>query len=117
MFAGACPQSPDSVVLLWMARCDVSEPNAVQAHIIWQQSGCELTPDHVLEMLKFLGHQHGDVRLACADALAVGLLVSLCRCHCRADNRQMCSRVVESLAQGGTALTDPRGLDHLSELP
>ncbi|KAK9857624.1 hypothetical protein WJX84_011127, partial [Apatococcus fuscideae] len=72
--AGACPASPDSVVLLWMARCDVSEPNAVQAHIIWEQSGCEMTPDYVMAILKYLGHQQSDVRLACADALAIGLL-------------------------------------------
>ena len=74
--AGACPTSSDSVVLLAMARCDVSEPNAVQAHIIWEQSGCEMTPEYVLATLKYLGHQHSDVRLACADALAIGLLVS-----------------------------------------
>lgn len=73
--AGACPSSPDSVVLLWMARCDVSEPNAVQAHIIWEGSGCQMTPEYVMAILKYLGHQHSDVRLACADALAVGLLV------------------------------------------
>ncbi|KAK9866109.1 hypothetical protein WJX84_009505 [Apatococcus fuscideae] len=72
--AGACPTSSDSVVLLAMARCDVSEPNAVQAHIIWEQSGCEMTPEYVLATLKYLGHQHSDVRLACADALAIGLL-------------------------------------------
>ena len=83
--AGACPASPDSVVLLWMARCDVSEPNAVQAHIIWEGSGCQMTPEYGMAILKYLGHQHSDVRLACADALAVALLVSLDQLACGND--------------------------------
>ena len=74
--AGDCPEDPAQVVLLWLARSDPSEDNAEVATDLWDLAQTQLRPDFLPHLVPYLGHQHSDVRVAAARALAAGVQVS-----------------------------------------
>ena len=83
--AGDCPEDPAQVVLLWLARSDPSEDNAEVATDLWDLAQTQLRPDFLPHLVQYLGHQHSDVRVAAARALAAGVQVSfIMRSSCSA---------------------------------
>ena len=64
------------MVLLWLARSDPSEDNAEVAADLWDLAQTQLRPDFLPHLVPYLGHQHSDVRVAAARALAAGVQVS-----------------------------------------